>query len=229
MNVAIIVAGGSGTRMGSPTDKLFLEIAGRPLIAHTWERFARCPAIDEIVLVVRSGMADTFTQLAKTYEFTKPFRFATGGKERQDSVWNGLEAIPAATEIVLIHDAARPCTTDRLITETIRLAREGGAAVAGRRITDTVKESEDGERVARTLDRSRLWTVQTPQTFRIEVIRGALSALREAGRIVTDDTAACELIGLPVRLVESHEPNPKLTRPEDIPYLEFLLSHRASS
>lgn len=227
MNVAIIVAGGAGTRMGAPTDKLFLEIAGRPLVAHTWERFDRCPAIHEVVLVVRNGMNDAFTKLAKDYRFAKPFRFAIGGKERQDSVWSGLEAVPAATEIAVIQDAARPCTSEQLITETIRGAREHGAAVAARRITDTVKESDDGASVLRTLDRNRLWTVQTPQTFRLEVIRRALTAVRQAGKIVTDDTAACELIGQPVRLVESPEPNPKLTRPEDIPYIEFLLQSGA--
>ena len=221
MNVAIIVAGGSGTRMG--TDKLFLEVAGRPLVAHTWERFDRCTAIDEIVLVIRSGMNDAFAQLAKTYGFNKPFRFALGGRERQDSVWNGLEAVPAATEIAVIQDAARPCTSAKLIAETIRVARDSGAAVAAQRVTDTVKESDNGEVVSRTLDRNRLWSVQTPQTFRLEVIRRALTAVRAAHQIVTDDTAACELIGQPVRLIESVEPNPKLTRPEDVPYIEFLL------
>ena len=225
MNVAIIVAGGSGTRMG--TDKLFLDVAGRPLVAHTWERFDRCAAIDEIVLVIRSGMNDAFGKLSKAYGFNKSFRFALGGRERQDSVWNGVEAVPAATEIAVIQDAARPCTSEKLIAETIRVARESGAAVAAQRVTDTVKESENGEVVSRTLDRTRLWSVQTPQTFRLEVIRRALTAVRAANHTVTDDTAACELIGQPVHLIESVEPNPKLTRPEDIPYLEFLLRQPA--
>ena len=229
MNTAIIVAGGSGTRMGAPTDKLFLEVGGRPLVAYTWERFERCSAIDEIVIVVRSGMNEAYSKLAAKDGFTKPFRFATGGKERQDSVWNGLEAVSPKTEIVVIQDAARPCTPEPLIVETIRAARGTGAAVAARRITDTIKESENGEVVSRTLDRNRLWTVQTPQTFQIEVIRRALAAVRKAGQIVTDDTAACELVGQPVRLVESHEPNPKLTRPEDLPHIEFLLKKRMAA
>ena len=106
------------------------------------------------------------------------------------------------------------------------MARENGAAVAARPVTDTIKESADGKSVARTLDRSRLWSVQTPQTFRIEILRRALSEVRSRGLLITDDTAACELIGQPVRLVPSAEPNPKVTRREDLPYVEMLLRDR---
>ena len=102
-----------------------------------------------------------------------------------------------------------------------------GAAVAAQPITDTIKESIDGRRVERTLDRSRLWAVQTPQVFQLNVIRRALEEVRRRGLIVTDDTAACELIGQPVELVLSTEPNPKVTRPEDLSYIEWLLLHRS--
>src|SRR5207248_7560574 len=146
-----------------------------------------------------------------------------GGKERQDSVWNGLQALAPAAEIVTIQDGARPCTSEKLIADTIRAAREIGAAVAAQRVTDTIKESDGGTRVARTVDRSQLWAVQTPQTFRVETIRRALAAVRQKGLLVTDDTAACELIGQPVELVVSADPNPKLTRPEDLPFIQALL------
>jgi 2-C-methyl-D-erythritol 4-phosphate cytidylyltransferase len=212
--------------MGPNVDKLFFEVAGKPVVVHTWQRFAGAKCIDEIILVVREGMQSAFEELAAKFSLKKPFRLAVGGKERQDSVWNGLEAVSAVSEIVAIQDAARPCTSEALIEATTAAARETGAAVAAQHMTDTVKESADGKLIERTLDRARLWTVQTPQTFRVEVIRRALSEVRRRGLSVTDDTAACELIGQPVRLVVSAEPNPKVTRPEDLPYVSVLLGQR---
>jgi 2-C-methyl-D-erythritol 4-phosphate cytidylyltransferase len=222
-NAAILVAAGKGTRMGPNVDKLFLEIGGKPVVAHTWQRFNGAKSIDEIIVVVREGMQSAFEEIAEKYSFKKPFRLIVGGKERQDSVWNGLEALTPATEIVAIQDAARPCTSEALIAATINAARETGAAVAAQPMTDTVKESADGKLIERTLDRSRLWLVQTPQTFRVEVIRRALAEVQRRGSLVTDDTAACELIGQPVRLVVDPQPNPKVTRPEDLPYIAALL------
>lgn len=209
--------------MGPGVDKLFLEVAGRPIVAHTWGRFEAVPMIDELVLVVREGMQAEFHRLAEEHRFRKPYRLAVGGKERQDSVWNGLLAVPADCGIVAIQDGARPCTSRAVIEATIQAAREMGAAVAAQRVTDTIKESDGGTLVARHIDRARLWAVQTPQTFRVEVIRRALAAVRERGLLVTDDTAACELIGQPVQLVEGREPNPKATSPADLPYLGLLL------
>jgi len=218
---AIIVAAGKGVRMG--TDKLWLEIAGRPVIAHTWQKFNDAKCVDEIVLVVRAGMQNSFAELAAKFHFQKPFRIVIGGTERQDSVWNGLEAVSPKTEIVAIQDAARPCTSEALIAATIEAAREAGAAVAAQVVTDTIKESADGKTISRTLDRTKLWSVQTPQTFRVEVIRRAISTARQKNLIFTDDTAACELIGQPVCLVASATPNPKVTVPGDLPVIESLL------
>jgi 2-C-methyl-D-erythritol 4-phosphate cytidylyltransferase len=209
--------------MGPQVDKLFLEINGRPIVAHTWQRFEDARCIDEIVLVVRAGMEAEFEMLAKRYGFQKPFRVTVGGRERQDSVWNGLNAIADASDVVAIQDGARPCTTPGHIADVVNAARESGAAVAAQRVTDTIKESGDGMNILRTVDRSRLWSVQTPQAFRLEVIRRALSAVRDRGMAVTDDTAACELIGQPVRLVEGKAPNPKATSPADLSFLEVVL------
>lgn len=224
MTSAIIVAAGKGTRMGPGVDKLFLDVAGCPVVAHTWKRFNDAECIDEIVLVVRDGMQSAFAELAKQFQLTKVHRFVTGGAERQDSVWNGLQALSPQAEIVAIQDGARPCTTGKLIAETIQAARETGAAVAGQPVTDTIKETADGKTIARNVDRSKLWAVQTPQTFRVEVIRRALVEVRSRKLHVTDDTAACELIGQPVRLVASASPNPKVTLPADLPYVELLLA-----
>src|SRR5262252_8321430 len=112
MTSAVIVAAGKGTRMGPGVDKLFLELAGRPVVAHTWKRFADAACIDNLVVVVRDGMQSAFEELAARYGLRKKFRLVAGGAERQDSVWNGLEALPPDTELVAIQDAARPCTTE---------------------------------------------------------------------------------------------------------------------
>jgi 2-C-methyl-D-erythritol 4-phosphate cytidylyltransferase len=223
---AIIVAAGKGTRMGPGVDKLFMEVNGRPVVAHTWNTFDRCTCIDELILVVRDGLEGSFAELAEKYKFKKPFRSVSGGLQRQDSVWNGLEALKPVTQIVVIQDGARPCTSVELVDATIAAARETGAAVAAQPVTDTIKESLDGMLVTRTLDRARLWAVQTPQTFRVEIIRRALTEVRRQGLQVTDDTAACELIGQPVRLVLSKEPNPKVTQPADLITVAQLLPDR---
>ena len=223
MNAAILVAAGKGVRMG--TDKLWLEVAGRPVIAHAWKNFNDAKCVDEIILVVRDGTQKNFAELAKKFHFQKSFRIVIGGAERQDSVWNGLEALSPETKIVAIQDAARPCTTEALIAATIVAARETGAAVAAQPVTDTIKETADGRTISRTLDRSKLWSVQTPQTFRVEIIRRAISTARRKDLIFTDDTAACELIGQPVQLVPGATPNPKVTVPGDLPFIEMLLKN----
>ncbi len=227
MNSVIIVAAGKGTRMGASVDKLFLEVGGRPVVAHTWQRFNDAPCIDEVILVIRDGMQCAFDELAPQFKLTKPHRFVIGGAERQDSVWNGLAALSPFVRLVAIQDGARPCTTLELITATLDAARETGAAVAAQLVTDTIKETSDGNTISRNVDRSWLRAVQTPQTFRVDVIRRALAEVRARNLHITDDTAACELIGQPVRLVTSAAPNPKVTTPADLPYIEFLLSQLA--
>lgn len=224
---AIIVAAGRGTRFGPGADKLFLEAAGRPIVAHTWVRMDGVEDVDEVVVVVRAGMEEAFREMAAALNLQKPWQLVPGGSERQDSVWNGLKATREESDVVAIQDGARPCTPPRVIRATLQAARETGAAVAAQRVTDTLKESREGQVIDRTIDRSRLWAVQTPQAFRRSVIERALAEVRRQGRQVTDDTAACELIGQPVRLVESGVPNPKVTIPADLPYIHWLLTSTA--
>ena len=204
-------------------DKLFLMVANKPVIAHTWARFDEARSIDEIVVVVRAGNEKKFAAVAKKYKFRKKFQIVAGGAERQDSVWSGLAVVPPNAEIVAIHDAARPCVNKDLIAATVKYAEETGAAVAAHPVTDTIKESADGRLIQKTLDRSQLWAMQTPQTFRLDVIRRAIAAARAKKMRFTDDTAACELIGQPVRLVSSIAPNPKVTLPGDLAIVEALL------
>jgi len=223
MTTAVIVAAGRGTRMGPGIDKLFLEVAGHPVVAHTWRRFDRHPLVDHVCVVVRSGMERDFAELGRQLDLRKPHTLVPGGAERQDSVWNGLAAVPPDTRWVAIQDGARPCTTDETITRCLRAANASGAAVAAQRAVDTIKEADDRGRVARHLDRARLWTVQTPQCFAVSVLRKALETAREHGILVTDDTAACGLIGAPVDLVECPEPNPKVTVPSDLGWIALWL------
>ncbi len=214
--------------MGPNVDKLFLEVHCQPVVAHTWRQYELTDCIDEICLVVRDGMQAAFHELAEQHQFRKKFRLTVGGAQRQDSVWNGLAALSPGAEIVAIQDGARPCSSPRLITATVAAARAMGAAVAAQPVTDTIKESHDGKLIERTLDRERLWSVQTPQTFRVEVIRQALAEVRRRNLSVTDDTAACELIGQLVQLVVATEPNPKVTRPEDLPWVDLVLRSRTA-
>jgi 2-C-methyl-D-erythritol 4-phosphate cytidylyltransferase len=227
MQSAIIVAAGRGTRMGPNIDKLFLEVAGAPVVAHTWLKLDSATGIDEIILVVRSGLEQAFRDIGGKLGLKKPFHFAEGGVERQDSVWNGLQALSSKSELVAIHDGARPCVSLELIKQCLHAARIVGAAVAAQRVTDTIKQSDDGVTIARTMDRATLWSVQTPQAFQVSVIRKAIATARERGLTLTDDTAACELIQQPVRLIESKAPNPKVTVPGDLPFIEALLRRAA--
>lgn len=223
MIAALIVAAGRSTRMGG-VDKLFLSVAGLPVVGHTWRRFDQLPEIGLVILVIRPESEMQFRELAVRIGARKPFHIVVGGEERQDSVWNGIERLPDEVSLVAIQDAARPCACDSLIADTIEQARKSGAAVAAQKMIDTVKESRADGTVAKTLDRSHLWAVQTPQVFQKQVIRAALMEARQRGLKLTDDTAACELIGAPVTLVSSVAPNPKVTSPSDLPYVELLLS-----
>jgi 2-C-methyl-D-erythritol 4-phosphate cytidylyltransferase len=223
MTSAVIVAAGKGTRMGSGLDKIFLEVAGLPVVGHAWLKFDRQPEIDEIVMVIREDAREQFEQLAGQLNLAKPHTLIAGGAERQDSVMNGLAAVHAECELVAIHDGARPCTSAGTISETLAAARETGAAVAARKVTDTLKLADDQNHIASNVDRTHHWTVQTPQIFRLEIIRAAMAAVREQGIIATDDTAACELISQPVTLVPSPDSNPKVTTPADLLWVELLL------
>lgn len=223
MTTAVIVAAGRGTRMGPGIDKLFLEVAGLPVVAHTWRRFDRHPLVDHVCLVVRAGLEAEFEEIGHRISAVKPHTLVAGGLERQDSVWNGLSAVPAATDWVAIQDGARPCTSEATIARCLEAARQSGAAVAAQRAVDTIKEADDSGHISRHLDRSRLWTVQTPQCFRHRILRRALEEAVSRGMVLTDDTAACDLIGQPVTLVECPDPNPKVTVPADLRMVSLWL------
>jgi len=223
MNSAIIVAAGKSERMGKDVDKAFLHLATKPVLAYSLCAFEACPDIDEVVLVVRKDRVESARGMAHIFGCSKVRKVVAGGAQRQDSVVNGLDAINPEAEIVAVHDGARPCVTPALISQTVAVARKHGAAVAATKITDTVKQVDKGTTVSRTLDRSKIWTVQTPQTFQVRMLREAYEAVRKKKLAVTDDASAVEILGRDVQLVSSGVPNIKITTIEDLPVVAVLL------
>ncbi|MFH1386529.1 MAG: 2-C-methyl-D-erythritol 4-phosphate cytidylyltransferase [bacterium] len=214
-NIVIIVAGGQGKRMGKP--KQFLRIAGKPMLDWTVAAFQKCKEIDGIVLVV----SEEQLALAKKIKAGKIIAIIPGGKERQDSVRNGLAELPASTEIVAIHDGARPGVSVETIERSIDEAKKLGAIVVGVPVKDTVKKvMSNGERVMGTLNRNELWAAQTPQTFQVEIIKKAYDKLTEN---VTDDAMAVEKLGIPVKMVMGEYTNIKVTTPEDLSIMASIL------
>ena len=223
MTAAIILAAGRGERMGANVDKAFLNLGPRPLVACSLLAFEACADIGAIVLVVRQDRFEAARELCRTLGVSKLFSVVDGGPRRQDSVLSGLAALPPEAELVAIHDAARPLVTPELIAATVASARETGSGVAARKVVDTIKVVADNNVAVSTLDRSNLWAVETPQTFRTKLIRRAYEAVSDAGQTVTDDAGALEFIGEKARLVDWRKPNLKVTVVEDLAIAESLL------
>ena len=173
MITAIILAAGKSERMGVGTDKAFLNLGPKPVLAWSLLAFERCADIDDIILVVRKDQILAAKSAVKMFGISKVSKVITGGARRQDSVSNGLAECDLDTRFVIVHDAARPCVTPELISETVKLARRGGAAIVGHHLWDTVKYVEKGTTVTRTENRAKLWAVQTPHAFDIRVLRRA--------------------------------------------------------
>jgi len=218
---AVVVAAGRSQRMGF--DKLLTPLAGKPLLLHTLDRLFRTEAPREIVLVVRPGSEMEMHQVLAPLGRGDAIRLVPGGAQRQDSVWNGLQAVSPDSEFVMVHDAARPFVTKELIDTVLAAAKLSDAAVCGSPCSDSLKEVGEDGLVLRTIDRSRLWTVQTPQIFRTQLLRDAYQGALATGAIFTDDTAVVEAMGHPVRIVLYHGINLKVTTPIDWKVAEAFL------
>jgi 2-C-methyl-D-erythritol 4-phosphate cytidylyltransferase len=222
MTTAIIVAAGKSERMGAGTDKAFLSLGNKPVVAWSLLAFERCPDVDRIVLVVRKEQQVAAKAVARMFGISKLIAIVPGGNKRQESVQAGLAACDVDTRQVVVHDGARPCVTPDVISEVVKLAKRVGAATVGRRMTDTVKRVEKGTAVAGTENREKLWAVQTPQAFQFSVLANAYKALGK--NEVTDDCQAVELAGGTVRIYENRAPNFKITTVEDLQIASALLA-----
>lgn len=216
MNSGIIVAGGKSERMGPDVDKAFLSLGAKPVLVYSLLAFEKCPDVEEVVLVVRKERIEAARYAVQMFGCKKVVKIIAGGNQRQQSVTNGLDEINEDAEIVAVHDGARPCVTPDLISATIHAARQYGSGVAAVKITDTVKEVEKGLIISKTIDRTKLWRVQTPQSFKADLLRKAFDLVARKKIKVTDEASSVELICDSVHLVQSSSSNIKITSPDDL-------------
>jgi 2-C-methyl-D-erythritol 4-phosphate cytidylyltransferase len=222
---AILLAAGSGKRMqGQVADKVLAPVAGRPVFSYSAAAFMRSAVADLYVVVYR----DRWQMLELSARAPTPCLLVRGGRRRQDSVAAALAALPADIAFVFIHDCARPLIRPDQLVALHKIVRQTGAVVLAHRVTDTIKlvapRKGRGPVRLRGLDRSRLWAMETPQVFERALIDRAYRKVATRRQVVTDDTAAVELLGRGVTVLENEHPNPKLTRPADFAFLEFLLA-----
>ena len=223
MNVGIVVAAGKSERMGVDMDKAFVSLGTKPVLAYSLEAFEQCPDIDGVVVVARRERLDAVRGLAQMFGCAKMQKVVAGGARRQDSVQNGLAELNEDVKFVVIHDAARPCVSPAIIAETLRTAKRYGAAVAAVKVADTIKQVDRGTTVTRTVDRAKLWAVQTPQAFRLDLLQQAYAAVNRKHATVTDEGSAVELISGHVHIVPSTWTNMKITTPEDLAIAAAML------
>ncbi len=223
MIFGIIVAAGKSERMGSDVDKAFLSLGTRTVLSYSLLAFEQCPVIDGVVLVVRKDRLDSARGLVQIFGCSKVRAVIAGGATRQASVINGLAELGKDVRVVAVHDGARPCVTPDLIAETVKSAKRHGSGVAAVKITDTIKEVDRGLVVSRTVDRTKLWAVQTPQTFRVELLVKAYQHVEKKALAVTDEASAVEAIGESVYLVPASWSNIKITAPADLALASTIL------
>lgn len=223
--LAIIPSAGSGARMGAK--KNYLPLAGKPVLAHTIAAFESSPVIDSIITVVPKGdEAYVLETIVRPCGFKKVSRIIAGGKERQDSVGCALNDIAdKGYGVILVHDGARPLVTADIIENAVREAASNGGAVCAVPVKDTIKEAE-GDRVRRTVPRDALYSVQTPQAFRADILLKAFRKAEEEGFIGTDESSLVEKAGFEVRIVKGSYENIKITTAEDMDIAECILKRR---
>jgi 2-C-methyl-D-erythritol 4-phosphate cytidylyltransferase/2-C-methyl-D-erythritol 2,4-cyclodiphosphate synthase len=222
--VAIIPAGGSGKRVGASIAKQYLLLHTLPVLVHTLRVFQKAAAISDIILVVPGDdVAFVREQMVEKYVLTKVAAVVTGGRERQDSVANGLRTVTAACDIVMVHDAVRPFVTEEMIVRVAAAAAGCGAASLGVLAKDTIKETAGDGIVQRTLPRCNLWQTQTPQAFSYDLLLRAYEAAEKDHYYGTDDASLVERIGAKVQMITGSDENMKITTPEDVKMAESFL------
>lgn len=222
---AIIVAAGKGSRMGLGYNKVLTPVAGKPVIEWTLNSFVSSKLIDSLVLVISPEDGEAMQKICRPYINQMDITLAKGGADRQDSVYNGIKALPDSIELVLVHDGARPFVDKGIIERSILCAREYGAACAGMPVTDTIKIIDSNKTILSSPDRSLLWSAQTPQAFKFQIISESYQRAYEKGLRGTDDAGLVEAAGYKVIMFEGSTRNIKLTSAEDLLFAEQLLRH----
>lgn len=229
---AIVLAGGQGKRMGSKIQKQYLMIQGKPLIYYSLYQFEHSDLIDDIILVVGEGQRDyVHKNIVEFYGFSKIRAIVTGGKERYDSVYAGLQALKNNTKeesYVFIHDSARPFVDEGMLERAYDSVKKNHACVVGVPSKDTVKVADSAGFIKTTPDRARVWIIQTPQVFESSLIRKAYDMLMQNDKKgITDDAMVVEkMLKVPVELVKGSYENIKVTTPEDLDVAEILLKRK---
>ena len=221
MVTAIIVAAGSSRRMGS--DKLFAELCGRPVIAHSIAAFDESRDINDIILVTRDDRIPEFQAMVTAGKFKKVRKIIAGGEERHYSVWNGLQSVEVKTHFIASHDGARPLITPKIIHECLALAKKEGAACLASPIPDTLKRADHEQVVTESVERSGLWAMQTPQIFSRDLIFEAYTRVIAMDKLVTDEVSAVQGLGKKIPLLRNEEWNFKITFPRDLELAEQVL------
>ena len=224
---AVIVAAGRGTRMDMELNKQYIEIAGKPVLVRTLQVFEDCSKIEEVILVTNAqDIMYCKQQLIEIYGLNKVKSIVAGGDERQKSAYNGLCAISKDADIVMIHDGARPFIKTETICDCISQAKEFGGCVVAVPAKDTIKVADKNGFIMETLDRSVLWSIQTPQVFTCEILRNAHRKAMEDGFIGTDDAVLVERLGHKLKLVMGSYDNIKITTKEDLSIAQAIVGKR---
>lgn len=221
----IVAAGGSSTRFGGP-NKLLLPLGsdGLPVFCHCLQALTPLLTAARSILVVPEAQTDAFLDALKNACLDSSVTVVPGGRNRQESVQCGLQALPTEVSIVAVQDAARPLVSQELFRRCVNTARQHGAGIAATPVTDTIKIADSNGMILSTPERATLWAAQTPQVFRKNLLTAAYARCQQENRQVTDDAQAMEIAGYPVALVENLAPNPKITRPDDLAMTATLLA-----
>lgn len=225
----IFPAAGQGKRMNAGINKVFLELADKPMLIRTLQKFSAVPEVGELIVVVGADEVEPVTKLLEKFSGLKSWKVTEGGSERQYSVWNGLKQAASDADVVLVHDAARPLVTVKTIEDVIAAAREYGGAIAAVPEKNTIKVVSESGVVKSTPARSTLWAVQTPQGFRKQILLEANIKAEADGFLGTDDASLVERLGRPVHVVMSEYSNIKVTTPEDLLIAEAFLREEHGS
>lgn len=220
----IIVAGGKGNRMGSGEVKQFINLNNKPILAHTIDKFEENKNINDIIIVIGKDQKEYCkSNIIQRYKYKKVVALIEGGQERQDSVYNGLKSVNKNTDIVLIHDGVRPFIEQREIDTIIYTAVKKHACVLAVPVKDTIKLVNKDGIIESTLERNKLWAMQTPQVFKYDILMNAYLNAYNNNLLATDDASLVEELGEKVQVVEGNYKNIKITTKEDLEYCKFLM------